>query len=688
MKKLSYKIILPVTIILIIMAIVLVSFSLFMSGNNITKEADQKLEYMAGQYANDFSNDLVRINSKMKAIKAYVNSTINTSQIESSSYMDSYLSHITPTIKEIADTTDGILGAYIFFNPDSVAGAHDIYFTKDKEGNLTRQQQISADSYNENDSSMQWFYQPYKTGKSIWTDPFLYEAGDLSANMVSHTSAIVIDGKFIATVGIDLMFYDIKNQIDQINLYDSGYAYIMDEETNFLVHPEYDTSKSIKDIGKNNGAKNIRNTQKGTFKLANNDQILNNGFHKLSNGWIMGVAAPNQEVMAGMNQTRNYLIIIALFATIIAIVAMYVLGNKIAKPITLSAGITKDIAQGDLSSRVPAKYQNREDEVGTLANSINSMAENLNNIINDISDMANKLSSSSQQLSASSEEISASAEEVGSAIEEVASGAEEQSAQIDETSKNVEGLVAQVETVKDKSGDMDNQADNVMDNINEGNEAIDDSIGQVKEVKEQSNAVSNKINELGELSKEIGNIVELINDISAQTNLLALNAAIEAARAGEAGRGFSVVADEIRELAEESSQATEQIAGLINDIQSGVKETVNQMNKAEDAVDNSVGAIETTEDSFDKIDEAAKNLRALIEEITNSAEQMADNSNDVSASIEEISAVSQEASSNAEEVAATSEEQSASTQEIVQAAEELAQMAENLTSTVEQFKTK
>jgi len=669
------------------MSVVLVSFSIFMSGNNIKNEANDKLANMAGKYANDFSNDLNRIDSKVAAIKSYVKSTINTEKIDEQAYMNSYKSNLNPTIKEITSSTEGILGAYIFFNPENVAGAHDIYYTKDQDGNLTRQAELKAASYSETDSAMNWFYAPYKQDDSIWTDPFLYEAGNFSANMVSHTSAIVIDGKFIATVGIDLTFDDIKNQVNSITPYNTGYAYIMDEESNFLVHPEYDTSKSLKGLGYTEQVQKVKNNEEGLFTINNQGETLNNGYHKLSNGWVMGVAAPNQEVLAGVNQTRNYLIIIAIIATLLAIGAMYILGNKIAKPIKLSADITENIAQGDLTERLPDKYEDREDEVGTLAKSINAMTENLNNIINEITDIANKLSSSSQELSASSEEISASAEEVGSAIEEVASGAEEQSAQIEQTSQNVEGLVDQVENVRAKSGNMDEQADNVMGNITEGNEAIDDSINQVEEVKKQSNAVSNKINELGQLSQEIGNIVELINDISAQTNLLALNAAIEAARAGEAGRGFSVVADEIRELAEESSEATEQIAGLINDIQNRVGATIDQMDKAEDAVDSSVNAIEMTEDNFTEINQAAQNLTALIDEISQSAEKMADRTNDVSASIEEISAVSEQASSNAEEVAATSEEQSASTQEIAKSAEDLSKMAENLSKSVAKFNT-
>ncbi|HMA60788.1 MAG TPA: methyl-accepting chemotaxis protein [Halanaerobiales bacterium] len=529
------------------------------------------------------------------------------------------------------------------------------------------------------------YFQAAIEGKATFSDVIISRSRGVP--IVVHAAPIEKNGEVVGVLGASIDLGILSTLAAETKPGKTGYGFIVDQNGKTIAHPDEEVVMENKDVSH---IKPVQEVMKG-----NNGNTLytNEGEEKLSSyepvqktGWGVVVQLTSAEALNAVDNTIWRTVIIIGITILIGLAAAYFLGNYITAPILAVEEHTGKVANGDLTQEVSAKFLQRKDELGSLAESVNEMTKNLREVVYKISDISNNLSSSSQQLSASSEEISASAEEVGSAIEEVASGAEEQSAQIDETSKNVEGLVAQVETVKDKSDDMDNQADNVMDNINEGDEAIDDSIDQVKEVKVQSSAVSNRINELGELSEEIGNIVELINDISAQTNLLALNAAIEAARAGEAGRGFSVIADEIRELAEESSQATEQIAGLINDIQSGVKETINQMNKAEDAVDNSVGAIETTEDSFDKIDKAAKNLRALIEEISQSAQQMAENTNDVSASIEEISAVSQKASSNAEEVAATSEEQSASTQEIVTAAEELSSMAEQLSDTVNNFK--
>jgi len=379
---------------------------------------------------------------------------------------------------------------------------------------------------------------------------------------------------------------------------------------------------------------------------------------------------------------RN-LIIALVIAVLIGIILAFFITRSITKPVNLGVTFAKEIANGNLAAEKIEVDSN--DEIGTLATALNSMQDQLRNVIQNVSDIAENLSASSEELTASGEEVATAASQVGESIQQVASGAEEQSAQVEETNSKINELIEQINDVEKMSNEMDEQADNVMNNINEGNQSVDNSVNQIENVKGNTKDVANTINNLGDLSNKIGEIVGLINDIAAQTNLLALNAAIEAARAGEAGRGFSVVADEIRQLAEESEEATTQIGGLVKEIQNGVGNAVSKMDSTEEVVDSSVSAIKNTGNTFEKINSAALRLRELIENINQQSEKVNVNSREVEATVQEIARVSEEAASNSEEVAAASEEQSASTEEIVSAAEDLANMANNLTEAVNKF---
>ncbi|MFP4400275.1 MAG: methyl-accepting chemotaxis protein [Candidatus Woesearchaeota archaeon] len=252
-----------------------------------------------------------------------------------------------------------------------------------------------------------------------------------------------------------------------------------------------------------------------------------------------------------------------------------------------------------------------------------------------LSEMANTFASSAEELSASAEEVNASMQQVSSTIQEVAKGAQ---------------------TVSQKSGDAQTASKKTGESAESGSKsavAVNDKMGTISKTTKDG---AEKIRLLGEKSKEIGNIVETINNISEQTNLLALNAAIEAARAGDAGRGFAVVADEVRKLAEETGKATQQISDLITGIQGEIQSSVESMDLNTNQVDEGANAVQEALTSFQAIPGLVENVNKALDEMASVAQENAAGSEEVSSSVEQVSASMQQVSSSAQELTAAADE--------------------------------
>ncbi len=402
--------------------------------------------------------------------------------------------------------------------------------------------------------------------------------------------------------------------------------------------------------------------------------------------WAMVVEINQAEAFQAVNRMQQATIVFSIILGLLIVIAAYYFAKKLIKPINGTVNQAKSIAGGNLTADLSNKFIERGDELGVLARSFALMSDNLRTMIGQIANISTRVAASSDELSTSGDELAASADEVGKAIQQVASGSEEQLAQIEEVRTNIDELGEFVEQINLVSDEINSSAENVMSSINIGSDSIDKSIKKIKKVKVTTGEVGKTIDFLAKKSEKIGDIIEIINGIAAQTNLLALNAAIEAARAGEAGRGFSVVAEEIRSLAEDSSEATEEIGGLIKEIQESVSGAIHKMEETEIVVAESVAVIETSGSEFKEIQNLAEGLHGLIDRINKMAELMAENSELVKNSVADIATVSEQSAGNAEEVAASSQEQIASTQEIVSFAAELANMATKLSQQIDNFK--
>ncbi|RJQ55152.1 MAG: methyl-accepting chemotaxis protein [Actinobacteria bacterium] len=355
----------------------------------------------------------------------------------------------------------------------------------------------------------------------------------------------------------------------------------------------------------------------------------------------------------------------------------------ILKPLRRIGDVMGEVAAGDLTFKTGLR---RSDEVGVLALQLDRVIDGLSDIAGQVRGSSERVSSSAQQLSGSSEEINSSAMEISSSVQQIAQGAEVQAKKVEETSKATQVMTESMKRVARQAESTAETSEEAAQIAERGEKETDEAIAKITEVQEVISKSAAAVSLLGDRSAEIGKIVDVITNIADQTNLLALNAAIEAARAGESGRGFSVVAEEVRKLAEGSARAAEQISTLIAEVRDETSKAVVAMEK---------GTTEVAEGArvVNKAGEALKQIIVSVREMTTLAESISEGTRDqlegtvkVEEAMNDIAAIVEENAAGAQQTAAATEEQTACMEEIASSAQELADMALRLDESVQQFK--
>ncbi|WP_010677595.1 methyl-accepting chemotaxis protein [Bacillus timonensis] len=376
--------------------------------------------------------------------------------------------------------------------------------------------------------------------------------------------------------------------------------------------------------------------------------------------------------------------ILGLLPMLIAcLITIFIIRRK-TKPLTLLINNAQEVAEGDLTVR-QIEIKNK-DEIGDLATAFNRMTNNLRELINQVSYTTNNVAASAEQLTASSEQTTDATKQIAVTMHEVAAGVDRQVQSIEETSQTVQEMSIGVGQIAGNAQRVSASVTDTAEKASEGGESIRTAESQMNSINHTFSELSELIKGLGNRSEEIGKIIEVITSIASQTNLLALNAAIEAARAGEHGRGFAVVADEVRKLAEQSAGSSSQISELILDIQNETNKAVAAMEAATEEVISGIGIIHTAGTNFDQIEESIKEVTSQIQEVSAAVQQMAAGSEQMVHSMRLISEVAEESKAGTQEVSASTEEQMASMDEISSSASSLANMAEELQGIVNKFK--
>lgn len=334
---------------------------------------------------------------------------------------------------------------------------------------------------------------------------------------------------------------------------------------------------------------------------------------------------------------------------------MILMRRMLARPLAKVVEIMQVAGEGDLTQRIEL---DRSDEIGKLAIWFNTFLDNLSNMVSEIR-------GTSQSVASASGEIAASAEEM-------AAGLQEQETQTQQVAAAVEELSQSVTEVAAKSSDATSASEESQHLAEEGGNVVRSTVEEMEGIATEVSASAQTINALGEQSEKIGEIIAVINDIADQTNLLALNAAIEAARAGEHGRGFAVVADEVRKLAERTTQATEEVSSSIRGIQGETISAVQRIEAGSERVGRGVELANQAGSSLETIVQGSKSVQGMVQDIAAAANEQASASDEIARAIENISGVTRQSSEGAGQAS--------------QAAGELAHQAEQLMTLVGRFK--
>ncbi|RKD23639.1 methyl-accepting chemotaxis sensory transducer with Cache sensor [Caminicella sporogenes DSM 14501] len=573
------------------------------------------------------------------------------------------------------------------------------------------------------DRSNRWWFKKIMADKKPYVSRSYYS---LTGNIAVTSVFVPIynDGNLVGVIGSDVKLDSLQEIVEKYSDGKGKYIYILDGEGVVIAHPDkkqvselynYKTLKKSVLVKDSNGnvLKDEKGNQKKRLQDINVPEKLKEITQKALNGesgvveyvdndgekvisaykpinlpgnsdcWAVITVHKKSAAMSFVTDVLKNNILMTVFFIIIALIVAYFVSKSITKPIAYMVALMSKAAQGDLTVRSNYKSSN---ELGKLSESFNKMIKDFTYLVKQIQNTSEEVSSTSNILTTTTQQTNASIEEVAKSVSEVAEGASEQAKDAETGAIAVQKLSKELETMADYINESEEMS-NYIDSTNQrGFEAIKILEEKNKDNNEVMKQIVQVVNNLSEKANVIGNIADTITAISEQTNLLALNAAIEAARAGEAGKGFAVVADEVRKLAESTAKSSNDVKDIISTIQNDVELAKETMKISIATVNEQNKAMDYTKQSFNDISDSIQKIVDKIRSINNSLKDVMESRDRVVAVIQNVSAVSEETAAASQEVSAATEEQSAAMDQVSSLAEKLNEMAKKLEEAIKAFK--
>ena len=533
------------------------------------------------------------------------------------------------------------------------------------------------------------YYEQAKANESIWVGP--YDDKLTGEKTLSEYRAVTDDnGNVVGVIGMNINFHDISQYFCEREFSTTGYSVLLNPDGTILsdrvdmnrVHSKTDNA-TLLDIASKTGELS------GTMQI-NGGEYFYKATDVPRTDWRMVSMISVNEHNDVTSKSMMVQLIIMLAVIIVSIVVVWLIVGRITRRLYKIKVAMNHAGGGNLTSQVKLKTANEKhmDELDVIGDSYNKMIHDFSVAIGDTKDTLDQLLEKNNVLNESFVQLSKASSDIANTMQEVSVVSEEQAkstttvvSETDELSKNMEAVSNLVDTMKESCGTL-------REKTQFGLGIVNNLVASSENTMRVTEEINSSINNVDSSSKEIEDIVSLINSIADQTNLLALNASIEAARAGEAGKGFAVVADEIRNLAEQSQNATANIRNIIQTMQTKIQETVDAVMDVNTVMATQSQNVKETEESFNNIFSGVDSLDGLLTEVESKNGTMVEKKETIFASMSDLSAGIEETSASTLEVTNSTHHQSDIVKELLTLTDEIAECSEQLNEKLNQFTTK